>query len=39
MYLCPILIKYGVSLQIFKKVPNIKFQGDPSCGTRAHSYR
>jgi len=31
----PILIKFRFSRQIFIKVPNIIFYGNPSCGRRA----
>jgi hypothetical protein len=34
-YLCPTLNKFGVSRQIFIKVPNIKFHGHPSSASRA----
>lgn len=36
-YLCPILTKYGVSRQIFTKVPNLKLHGNPSSGSRVDS--
>jgi len=32
LHFCPFLTKFGLSLQIFMKVPNIKLHGNPSCG-------
>jgi hypothetical protein len=35
----PILAKFGVPLQIFKKkVPNVRFDGNPSSGRHADMY-
>ena len=34
-YLYPISIKFGISRQIFIKVPNIRFHGNPPSGCRA----
>jgi hypothetical protein len=31
-YFCLILTKFGISRQIFIKVPNVEFQGNPSSG-------
>jgi len=38
-YLCPISIKFGFSGQLFMKVPNIKFHGHPSSGSRGDTRR
>jgi hypothetical protein len=32
---CPILTKFGISRQIFIKIQNIKFHGNPSSGGSA----
>jgi len=34
-YFCLILTKFGISRQIFIKVPKVEFQGNPSSGNQA----
>ena len=36
---CPISTKFGISRRIFIKGSNIKFQVNPSIGSRADTYR
>lgn len=36
-HFCSILTKFGISLQIFIKVPSTKFHGKPSNGRRANT--
>jgi hypothetical protein len=35
LHFCPILRKFGVSRQIFIKIPNVKCHKNPSSGSRA----